>query len=837
MNKLRTGSAWAGRLICIMALLLTTATANAENTGVKAWTAAIAADAVRWTSSIAPPDYMSGSETEAGERLLPLLDRTVPVPVKSLPLTTPELGATDRGGEVWSMSAREEGVTYLVGSRRRGEAWQPLYFCATGLTAQPDPVFDEALARMLSVVLRNGTARVQVSGVPYLAGVGKERLETWGKREIKAPWDAYWVFMVDDAPLANWAHPCRYVFVSPDLSAVVVHYAYTPLAVRPLSTQTTRSESALETIIPFVPLPTSGKRVAPEELPRSGSMRYDGDVSNCYAVIVSGGVNLKNNHIRYWGDAAFIYSTLILKYGYPKSNVYALISDGLDPAPDRSDDTNSPTDLDGDGIPDTRASATKANISNMFEDLRAQLQPTDQLFVFFTDHGGPTIGGGEWDVDLDLWNEEILTDYELAALTESIPCPVFFAMEQCFGGGFLDNLNQTNRAIATAARFDESSYAGDTYPYFNQWAYHFTAALRGFYPDNEKPWIDTEACNADFNEDGYVSFEEAYRYALLHKYPYDHPMYNENPSGSGKRLFPTLPDPKDLGVGELVFDPIQTRFYQVVDRPISVRITAQNVFGNIIADYSGPATLRAEAKPMDTGRYVGTGTKNWEYPLKTDYMDARTQVIYPPELLGGARSIDGFALEVVTPPSLTLNNWTIRMKHTSLSAYPENPLWETDGWTVVYAANQTISHTGWVYFEFTRPFEYDGESHLMVDFSFYNDRYEDNNGQCHATKSGANVSISYASDNEYGDPLLWSKDVPSPVKTGVFPNLRFGPPPVPVVVEVVPTYPVGFTDGVWTGLVTPLDPGAEVRLWTSDVDHPWQGGSNWFSVIQPVLAR
>jgi len=143
-----------------MALLLTTATANAENTGVKAWTAAIAADAVRWTSSIAPPDYMSGSETEAGERLLPLLDRTVPVPVKSLPLTTPELGATDRGGEVWSMSAREEGVTYLVGSRRRGEAWQPLYFCATGLTAQPDPVFDEALARMLSVVLRNGTGFV-----------------------------------------------------------------------------------------------------------------------------------------------------------------------------------------------------------------------------------------------------------------------------------------------------------------------------------------------------------------------------------------------------------------------------------------------------------------------------------------------------------------------------------------------------------------------------------------------------------------------------------------------------------------------------------------------------
>lgn len=836
MNKLRIGPAWAGRLIFLMALLLTTATGSAEE--LEAWTAAIAGDSVRWTSTISPPQYMSGSETEADERLLPLLDRSLPVPVKFLRLTTPELRATDKGGEVWSMSASENASKYIVGSRRRGEAWQPLYFCATGLSARSDPLFKEALARMLSVVLHNDAASVQVSGLPHLAEDGQTRLETWGKGEIKAPWDAYWVFMVDDAPLANWAHPCRYVFVSPDLSTIAVLYASTPLTARPLFTpETQKSKNLLETIIPFVPDPESPKQEVPEAFPQSGLMRYDGHVSNCYAVIISGGGNLENNHIRYWGDASFIYSTLTLKYGYPKTNVHALISDGLDPAPDRSDNTNSPTDLDGDGIPDTRASATKANISHVFAALQAQLQPTDQLFVFLTDHGGPTTGGGEWDVDLVLWNNELLTDYEMAALTEPIACPVFFAMEQCYSGGFLDNLNQMNRAIATAAQFDESSFSGDTHPYFNQWAYHFTAALRGFYPDNKKPWIDTKSCNADFNEDFHVSFEEAYQFAMIHKYPEDHPMYNENPSGSGKRLFLNMPDPTDLGVGELVFDSIPDRLFQFVNRPFPVRITAQNVFGHIITDYSGPAGLQAKAKPIDTGRYVGTGTKYWAYPFITYYMDARTQVIYPPDLLGGACTIDRLALEIINPPSLPLNNWTIRMKHTSLTAYPENPVWETEGWTVVYAANQTISDTGWVYFEFTRPFEYDGESHLMVDFSFYNESFDNKIGLCHATKSTAVVAISYASDNEYGDPLLWSKEGPLPDKDRYFPNLRLGPPPVPVVVKVAPANPAGFTEGVWTGLVTALDPAAEVRLWASDADHPWQGGSNWFSVTEPILAR
>jgi len=106
-----------------------------------------------------------------------------------------------------------------------------------------------------------------------------------------------------------------------------------------------------------------------------------------------------------------------------------------------------------------------------------------------------------------------------------------------------------------------------------------------------------------------------------------------------------------------------------------------------------------------------------------------------------------------------------------------------------------------------------------------------------ATKSTADVSVTRASDNEYGDPLLWSKDVPLPEKSRFFPNLRLGPPPMPVVVEVTPAAAAGFDGGVWTGRVTALDPAAGARLWTWDADHPWGGNSDWFTIVEPIPAR
>ena len=56
-----------------------------------------------------------------------------------------------------------------------------------------------------------------------------------------------------------------------------------------------------------------------------------------------------------------------------------------------------------------------------------------------------------------------------------------------------------------------------------------------------------------------------------------------------------------------------------------------------------------------------------------------------------------------------MNNWTIRMKHTSLSAYTSY-LWESSGWTVVYQTNLNVTASGWVKFQLTTPFDYNGRT-------------------------------------------------------------------------------------------------------------------------------
>jgi hypothetical protein len=194
---------------------------------------------------------------------------------------------------------------------------------------------------------------------------------------------------------------------------------------------------------------------------------------------------------------------------------------------------------------------------------------------------------------------------------------------------------------------------------------------------------------------------------------------------------------------------------QETNRPFTVSITACNPFGKPITnDVPDQAYLEGIGHPVDPGFYVAHSNTTWSYPLETYYEDARTQVIYPAELLAGARTITNLALRVTKAPG-PMTNWTIRMKHSALDAYPEeNPQWESNDWIIVYQTNQTISETGWVDFEFTTPFEYNGTNNLMVDFSFNNEEYY-TSGYCVADTASVSRAIVFRTDSEYDDPLTW----------------------------------------------------------------------------------
>src|SRR6185369_15705138 len=97
--------------------------------------------------------------------------------------------------------------------------------------------------------------------------------------------------------------------------------------------------------------------------------------------------------------------------------------------------------------------------------------------------------------------------------------------------------------------------------------------------------------------------------------------------------------------------------------------------------------------------------------------------------------------------------FTIRLKHTSLTAYPNTPRWESTGWTTVYQADQQFASTGLVVFAFSQPFSYDGRRNLMVDFSFHNDDYDFNYGEVLATTVQQARVILGQADGDSGDPL------------------------------------------------------------------------------------
>ncbi len=143
------------------------------------------------------------------------------------------------------------------------------------------------------------------------------------------------------------------------------------------------------------------------------------------------------------------------------------------------------------------------------------------------------------------------------------------------------------------------------------------------------------------------------------------------------------------------------------------------------------------------------------WPIDTYYHDQRTQVIYLSGEIGDAKTITDLALDIYQAPGQTLNNWTIRMKHTSRSAYVSYPLFETSGWTTVYQSNESISSTGWRNFHFQNVFEYNGTDNLLIDFT-YNNSYYTTESYCMVSNMGSDRVLMSFCDSTYGDPLNWT---------------------------------------------------------------------------------
>lgn len=241
-----------------------------------------------------------------------------------------------------------------------------------------------------------------------------------------------------------------------------------------------------------------------------------------WAVILSGGVNRNLNGIRFWNDCQYVYNALTQELNYPSNHIFCLVSDGTDPATDRNIIGNiydsSPLDFDGDGIADIAYSATKQNLSTVFNYLRTVVSPGDEVLIFVTDHGDYVNNTGY----ICLWNDQRLSPEELTLEVGKLGTSVNIdiVLGQCYSGSFITTLSEDNRTIMTACSAGEQSRGNISYDFFlRKW----TDAIYEVNPNVSSNYS---------NGDGFLSSLEMFAYAKTNDSAADgneHPQINNGP--------------------------------------------------------------------------------------------------------------------------------------------------------------------------------------------------------------------------------------------------------------------------------------------------------------------
>jgi hypothetical protein len=355
--------------------------------------------------------------------------------------------------------------------------------------------------------------------------------------------DNGYIFYIDLYPKANLFHPVQYIFLSGTGEIIVKDSMHPPNNFADYQMIETKIGELFASVqIRRAPIPK-------DKNPNNIESKSD----NRWAVLMNGGHSAGSNHVRYWNDLSNIYITLNHVYGYLDENIIVLCSDGLDPAPDQSNGQNSDPDLDGDGDDDIMYSCILSNVDMVFEELENILTEGSELFVFATDHGS-SMGG--WNTLFNLWNMEELTDAHFADLLDALPdCEIVCTFEPCYSGGFLDDVvvPPGPRVASSACRHDEYSWAMGNLQY-DEYVFHWTAAVKG-----EDAY--GEPVDADYNQDGYITMDEAFIYAEEHDAQPESPQYGDYPEGIGSEITlwkgsepperPTKPEgPEEWTIGE-----------------------------------------------------------------------------------------------------------------------------------------------------------------------------------------------------------------------------------------------------------------------------------------------
>lgn len=267
--------------------------------------------------------------------------------------------------------------------------------------------------------------------------------------------------------------------------------------------------------------------------------------ASSYAVIFNGGgYDWTYNYWPFYNETKRLYCTLTGDYGYLDENVFVLQSDGLSTGADRRylDDAgnrsarNSPIDIDGDGDTDVYGPGTQAALLDVFSSLSSRITPDDFFLFACLDHGAkdgnlatshqyivPWHYGSGWDdhiqdAELDAW-----CDQYIAASNQ------VYLFGQCYSGGFINDLQQAGRIIFASSEYNKVSYCEAYAPSSDE---DYMGFVRAWWQAIDLDEGGAPNPDADGNDDGYVTMDEAWAYALANDPFYQHPEYPETPQFS-----------------------------------------------------------------------------------------------------------------------------------------------------------------------------------------------------------------------------------------------------------------------------------------------------------------
>lgn len=179
----------------------------------------------------------------------------------------------------------------------------------------------------------------------------------------------------------------------------------------------------------------------------------------------------RTRHPEFWYDTAMLFNMLI-RQGYEEDNIFVLYGEGHDYDPP---DITMPAiylhPLNGQ-ITDYRADrehvdAVLNGLSQGNHDMGIpQLDDEDFLFIWTFDDGGYEIQG-QPIVNLLLMDNQLLWDWEFAAMLEQINSQKkVIWMQQCFSGGFIDDLEALHQPIVinTASHYSTFAQGADNIP-------------------------------------------------------------------------------------------------------------------------------------------------------------------------------------------------------------------------------------------------------------------------------------------------------------------------------------------------------------------------------------